>query len=162
MTRLKLYVETSVFGFHYDMSAANRSKRLAVRKLFQQIKDGVFEGYVSGLVIAELGEAPDPYRQRFLRLLGRYGLRSLAYNEDEAARLHQKYLEARVVSTGVTIDALHIAIATVAGADVVVSCNLRHLANELVSRRFLAVNRRQGYGSSLSIRQPEEVVVYED
>lgn len=162
MAKLRLYVETSVFGFYYDQSAANHAKRLAARKLFQQIKDGVFEGYVSGLVIAELEEAPVSYRRRFLRLVSEHGLRSLAYDEAEAARLHQKYLEARVVPAAVTIDALHVAIATVARADVVVSCNLRHLANEMASRRFLAVNRRQGYGSNLSIRQPEEVIVYED
>src|SRR3989337_1157987 len=47
-------------------------------------------------------------------------------------------------------------------AHVVVSCNLRHLANELAVRRFQAVNLRQGYGLSLSIRQPEEVIFYED
>jgi hypothetical protein len=59
-------------------------------------------------------------------------------------------------------DAAHIAIATVAGVDVVVSCNLKHLANELASRRFLAVNILQGYSTSLSIRQLEEVIEYEN
>ena len=71
-------------------------------------------------------------------------------------------MEAKAVPASVTDDAAHIAIATVAGADVVVSCNLKHLVNELATRRFLAVNLREGYGSNLSIRQPEEVIVYED
>jgi len=71
-------------------------------------------------------------------------------------------MEAGVVPQPVADDAAHVAIATVGGMDVVVSCNLRHLANELAVRRFQAVNLRQGYGSSLSIRQPEEVIIYED
>lgn len=76
--------------------------------------------------------------------------------------MQEKYLEARVIPTSVSDDAAHVAIATIAAMDVVVSCNLRHLANELAVRRFLAVNMRLGYSSSLSIRQPEEVIIYED
>lgn len=162
MKKLKLYVETSVFGFYFDTSVANRSKRVAVRKLFQQIKDGLFDGYISGLVRAELTKAPAPYRQRLLRLIDQYQLKAIGYDEDEAAEVHQKYMETEVVPASVADDAAHNAIATVGGMDVVVSGNLKHLANELAARRFLAVNIREGYGSSLSIRQPEEVIIYED
>ena len=97
-----------------------------------------------------------------LRLIDRYGLKAVEYDEDAAAELHDKYLRARVAPGVPDDDAAHIAIATVAGVDVVVSCNLKHLANELASRRFLAVNILQGYSTSLSIRQPEEVIEYED
>jgi len=162
MMKLSLYVETSVFGFYYDVSAKNRQKRMAVRTLFRQIQEGRFQGYVSGLVRAELEKAPDPYRRRLLGLIDRYGLIAVEYDEDEVARLQEKYLEARVIPTSVSDDAAHVAIATIAAMDVVVSCNLRHLANELAVRRFLAVNMRLGYSSSLSIRQPEEVIIYED
>jgi len=162
MRKLKLYIETSVFGFHYDTSIQNQGKRAAVRRLFQQIKDGIFEGYVSGLVNVELQKAPQPYRERFLALIDRYALKRIAYDEDEAGELHQRYLEAKVVPASVADDAAHVAIATIGGVDVIVSCNLKHLVNELAVRRFLAVNLREGYGSNLSIRQPEEVIVYED
>ena len=53
MKKLKLYLETSVFGFYFDTAAPNKQKRIAVRKLLQQIKNGIFEGYISGLVRAE-------------------------------------------------------------------------------------------------------------
>ncbi|OGP30244.1 MAG: hypothetical protein A2038_00160 [Deltaproteobacteria bacterium GWA2_57_13] len=162
MQKLKLYVETSLFGFYFDRSAANRTKMNAVTKLFQQIKEGLFEGYVSGLVRAELQKAPPPYRGRFLRLIDRYSLKAIDYDQEEAGDLHLQYMEAGVVPQPVADDAAHVAIATVGGMDVVVSCNLRHLANELAVRRFQAVNLRQGYGLSLSIRQPEEVIFYED
>ena len=162
MKKLSLYVETSVFGFYYDATARNRQKRIAVRTLLLQIKERRFQGYVSGLVRAELEKTPDPYRRRLLGLIDRYGLITVEYDEDEVARLQEKYLEARVVPGSVSDDAAHVAIATVSAMDVVVSCNLRHLANELAVRRFLAVNMRLGYRSNLSIRQPEEVVIYED
>ena len=60
MKKLKLYLETSVFGFYFDTSAPNRQNRITVRKLLQQIRNGVFEGCVSGLVRAELENAPHP------------------------------------------------------------------------------------------------------
>jgi len=95
-------------------------------------------------------------------LIDRYDLKAVEYDEDAAGELHEQYLRARVAPGAPDDDAAHIAIATVAGVDVVVSCNLKHLANELASRRFLAVNILQGYSTSLSIRQPEEVIRYED
>ena len=162
MKKLKIYVETSVFGFYYDRSASNRAKRVAARKLFQQIEYGYFEGFISGLVRVELDRTPPPFQKRLLRLIDQYRIGSTHYDEEEAGELHQKYMEAKVVPASVADDDAHIAIATVAGVDVVVSCNLRHLANELATRRFLAVNLREGYGSSLLIRQPEEVIIYED
>ena len=162
MKKLKVYVETSVFGFYFDTSIVHRQKRRAVRTLFQQIKDGLFEGCVSGLVRAELLKAPSPYRERFLKLIDQYCLKAIDYDEDEVGELHEKYMDAKVVPASVADDAVHIAIATVGDMDVVVSCNLKHIANELAARRFLAVNLREGYGSNLSIRQPEEVIIYED
>jgi len=154
MKKLRLYLETSVFGFYFDTSAPNRQKRIAVRKLLQQIKNGLFEGYVSGLVRAELERAPQPYRERLLRLIDSYDLKTIEYDENAAGELHEMYLRARVAPGAPDDDAAHVAIATVAGADVVVSCNLKHLANELAARRFLAVNILQGYNTSLSIGNP--------
>ena len=42
-----------------------------------------------------------------------------------------------------------------------VSLNLRHLANELTERKVAAVNLREGY-QVLRIKTPEEVLSYED
>lgn len=46
MKKLKLYLETSVFGFYFDTAVPNQQKRIAVRKRLRQIKKGVFEGQV--------------------------------------------------------------------------------------------------------------------
>jgi len=57
-------------------------------------------------------------------------------------------------------DARHVAYATVGRADVLVSLNLRHLANEWAERNIGAVNLREGY-QLISIRMPEEVLKHE-
>jgi hypothetical protein len=57
-------------------------------------------------------------------------------------------------------DAQHAAYATLARADVLVSLNLQHLANEWAMRRVNGVNLNEGY-PMISIRTPEEVIRYE-
>jgi hypothetical protein len=54
-----------------------------------------------------------------------------------------------------------VAYATVCKADILVSLNLRHLANEWTERKVGAVNLREGY-QVLRVRTPEEVLRYED
>jgi len=51
--------------------------------------------------------------------------------------------------------------ATAGRADILVSLNLRHIANERAERRIGAVNLREGYGV-LRVKTPEEVLAYED
>ena len=57
-------------------------------------------------------------------------------------------------------DMLHIALATVAEADVLVSWNFRHIVRLDRIRLFNAVNLEQGY-KTLTIYSPREVTTYE-
>jgi hypothetical protein len=66
-----------------------------------------------------------------------------------------------IVPRSAAADARHAALAAVAGAEVLVTLNLKHLANELTERRLNAVNTREGY-PQVRIKTPEEVVRYED
>ena len=52
---------------------------------------------------------------------------------------------------------LHVALATVARADVILSWNFRHIVHLDKIRRFNAVNLRQGY-AIMEIRSPREFV----
>ncbi len=54
-------------------------------------------------------------------------------------------------------DALHIALATLAKADVLVSWNFRHMVNWRRIRACNEVNRKNGY-HAIDIRTPEETV----
>ena len=57
-------------------------------------------------------------------------------------------------------DCLHVALATVHRADVLVSWNFRHIVRFDRIRGFNAVNLREGYGT-LDIRSPMEVMIDE-
>lgn len=54
-------------------------------------------------------------------------------------------------------DALHVALATLAKADAIVSWNFKHLVNPIKIRMFNEVNISRGYGT-IVIMSPEEIV----
>jgi hypothetical protein len=76
---------------------------------------------------------------------------------DEVVELHEAYLDTAVVSRRYADDALHVALATVARADVLVSWNFRHLVNPVRVRAFNGVNIAQGYGPII-IMTPSDIV----
>jgi hypothetical protein len=88
-------------------------------------------------------------------------LRLLNVDDSEAERLATAYVRDGVMPGAEIEDARHVAYATVGRADVLVSLNLWHLANEWAVRDIGVVNLREGY-QLLSIRTPEEVLRYED
>jgi hypothetical protein len=154
-----LYLETSVFGFYYDEEPRNALRREAVRTLFDQIDLGVLHAAVSLLTVEELAGAREPVRAGLLGLVER--LQRLVVDPDETDRLTEYYMAEGIVPRSAAADARHAAIAAVAGAEVLVTLNLKHLANELTERRLNAVNTREGY-PPVRIKTPEEVVRYED
>ena len=77
---------------------------------------------------------------------------------DASAALAEAYLSAGVIPAKKRADALHVAIATVAGLEIVVSWNHRHLANERKRALFNAVNRLAGYDRPLLIHTPFEAM----
>jgi len=154
-----LYLETSIFGFRFDQEPRNVLRREAVAALFEQVRLGILDAATSPVTFEELDRTPEPLKSKLLALLD--GVRRLTADNDEVERLALAYLNERVIPERYAEDAEHVAYATVCKADVLVSLNLRHLANEWAERRVCAVNLREGY-QALSIRTPEEVLEYED
>ena len=72
-------------------------------------------------------------------------------------QLAEKYMEQKIVSENYYSDALHIAVATVIGVDVLVSWNFKHIVNLDKIKLFNSVNLREGY-NILEIRTPREVI----
>ena len=148
MKVLRIYIENSVIGGYFDEEFKEHT-----RKLFDEFKNGKYKPIISSHVIAELENgAPEKVKEN---------LKTLDYNElevnDEMIKLAEKYLEQKIVSEKYYSDALHIAVATVIGVDVLVSWNFKHIVNLDKIKLFNSVNLREGY-SILEIRTPREVV----
>jgi hypothetical protein len=154
-----LYLETSVFGFHFDEEPRNALRREAVVALFDQISLGTFEAFTSPITFIELDRTRGPRHTELLALLRE--VENVVQDREELDALSEAYLTAGVIPAAYAEDALHVASATIGRADVLVSLNLRHLANEWAERRVNSVNLQRGY-QQIRIRTPEEVLRYED
>lgn len=162
MRRLRLYLETSLFGFCFDDEERNIEKKESVMKLFEQIKDEKVDGYVSALVIKELAQSPPSLNHKFLDLIRETGIKAFEIDEGEVQSLSEKYVAEGVIPARYANDSVHAANATVGEFDILVTLNCVHLANEFKIRKIKVINYREGYTKELSIRTPMEVISYED
>ena len=146
----RAYVDTSVFGGTEDEEFAEASKQF-----FHQVRRGAFVVLVSAQTTDELDEAPENVR-RVLYELPPEQIEPIALNEEVRA-LADEYVRAGVLGFASADDATHVAAATVAGADLIVSWNFRHIVNYNRIRGFNAVNVRMGY-RAITILSPREVI----
>ncbi|MCZ7670946.1 MAG: hypothetical protein M5U34_29275 [Chloroflexi bacterium] len=96
---------------------------------------------------------------KFMQNLQRLGAEILQVSE-KALELAEVYQERAILTPKYYDDGLHIAMATVAEVDVLVSWNFRHIVHLHKIRMFNAVNAELGY-RSLEIYSPREVSNYE-
>lgn len=78
---------------------------------------------------------------------------------EEAVQLSEAYVERNILTQKYSDDALHIALASIAEVDVLVSWNFKHIVHYDKIRLFTAVNIECGY-KLLHIYSPREVTNY--
>ena len=93
-----------------------------------------------------------------IRLTARQKLLEAEYIEldEKMSELAGIYVKEGALTKKSIDDARHVAIATIAGADAIVSWNFKHMVR---IRRYDAINLRQGYGT-IRIHTPVEIVEY--
>ncbi|MFW5857351.1 MAG: hypothetical protein ACOCX4_05680 [Planctomycetota bacterium] len=162
MRPLNLYIETSVFGFLWDDTERNASKREATETLFQQVEEGKLNGFVSEITGAELARIPDKdLREAFLERFTSLSPLSPPKQED-LERAANLLIAARIVPEGWTEDALHLATVLLSPMlDALVTWNYKHLANEGAKRLVRSLALREGYHEAFDIVTPPEAILYE-
>lgn len=123
--------------------------------LFALAKAGSIQLVVSDLLLSELAGAPESVRRHIQTIAPPRVLKVVT--DTGSMALSQCYLAAGVVGGTSSNDALHVALATVAGADVVASWNFKHIVHLDKVRGFNAVNLVEGY-PPIDIRSPLELV----
>lgn len=150
MKRLRIYLDTSVVGGCLDAEFQKESS-----EIMAMARRGEITLLISSLLEDELEKAPVEIND-LLGSLPVECLERVAISE-ESSRLRNRYMEAEILGKGRADDALHVALATVSHADLLVSWNFRHIVHFDKIRQFNAVNLAEGY-SSVEIRSPKEVV----
>lgn len=151
---LRVYVDTSVIGGCLD-----EEFRAASIRLIERSRTGDALLVISDITLAELAGAPPKVRS-VLEDLPK-GRLEFVQQDEESEALGEEYIRQRVVSRGMLADAQHIAVATIAKVDVLVSWNFKHIVNLDRIHGFNAVNLRSGY-PMLEIRSPLEVWNYDN
>ena len=113
---------------------------------------------LSDVTAAEIEPAPAKVRNLHQALVSLPA--EIVNVSDEALALTKSYSMHGVLGSRFYNDMLHIALATVAEVDVLVSWNFKHIVRLDKIRLFNAVNLAQGY-KSLSIYSPREVMSHD-
>jgi hypothetical protein len=149
MKTLRIDVDTSVLGGCFDEEFALWSNALV-----RDFREGRFIPLLSDLLAAEVARAPQSVREVHADVVA-CSAEQLTVST-EALDLLAAYEAHSVLGPKYRADMLHIALATVADADVLVSWNFKHIVRFDKIRLFNAVNLEQGY-KSLAIHSPREV-----
>ncbi|MEB2344135.1 MAG: PIN domain-containing protein [Deltaproteobacteria bacterium] len=152
MRSFRVYVDTSVLGGCFDPEFAEWSL-----SLIQDFRLGRLAPVLSEVIAAEVEPAPSAVRELHEELLLLPA--EVVRVTSEALSLVTAYQQRGVLSPRYRNDMLHIALATIARVDVLVSWNFRHIVRLDKIRAFNAVNAERGLGD-LSIYSPREVTFY--
>ena len=150
VVRPRIYVDTSVIGGCEDNEFRDDSRRL-----FEEFKTGRATLVLSDLTVDELADAPSRVREVLDLVPERH--RDLLQQTDESDSLAQAYIEAGAIGSSSRADAVHVALATLCGADLLVSWNFKHMVNWQRIKSYNQVNVDLGH-NPIDIRTPKEVV----
>jgi predicted nucleic acid-binding protein len=150
----RIYIDTSVFGGHFDVEFAEHTI-----PLFERLKSAEFILLFSTVTQDELENAPEKVRN----LVQSIKTENTEFIEitDEAVELATEYIAEKVVGQTSYADCLHIALATINRADFLISWNFKHIVNVQRIRGYNSINIKNGY-KQLEIRSPREFTKYED
>ena len=142
MRKLKVYLDTSVIS-HLDAPDVPE-KQEDTRKLWEQMLREKYLAAISDVTIDEIDRCPEPKRTFMLERLAQLQYEELP-KSDEAAMLSRLYFEEGGLPPKSRDDAMHIAIATAAGCDVILSWNFKHIVNLRAITAVESINIRQHY-----------------
>ncbi|HET6763920.1 MAG TPA: hypothetical protein VFH27_09610 [Longimicrobiaceae bacterium] len=149
----RVYLDTSTIGGCFDDEFA-----LWSQALMEDFSGGVFLPVVSDLLAAEIRSAPSAVQELYLAI--RKGAHEFVETTLEVEELQSAYASRGILGARWHANMMHVALASVAGADVLASWNFKHIVRFDKIRQFNAVNLELGY-RQIAIHSPREVSSYE-
>ena len=151
MKKLKIYIDTSVINHLLADEVPERMKK--TNKFWEYLREGEYKGYISELVVAEIVSCPEPKKSKLEYILYNTVLFKLEIT-DEVVDLAEKYINEGLFPQKYRDDAVHVALATVYGCNVLVSWNFKHMVKLKTIFGVNGINKMLGY-ASLEIVTPE-------
>lgn len=149
--KLKIYIDATIPNYVFNDHTPDKQK--AAKRLFEQIKEGRFDTFISKVVIDEIAEAPLSKQREMAGLIK--GIAVLEITE-ECKEIAEEYIKKKAIPKENREDALHIAVASFYGLDALVSYNFEHIVRLKTIREVAATNIILGY-KIIDLIIPEEV-----
>ena len=149
-----IYLETTIFNFPFADDAPQY--QADTLRLFAEIRAGKFKPFTSKYVTRELENTKDAEKRKKMEaLIVDYGITVIPAST-EVESLADVYVAAGIIPKGYATDALHIAAATIAGLDYIISLNFKHIVKHKTIIETEYINIREGY-KRVFIHAPAEV-----
>jgi predicted nucleic acid-binding protein len=154
-----IYLETTIFNFPFTGDAPQY--RADTLQLFKEIKAGKYRPFTSEYVLDELEDTKDAEKLKEMKALITDNKIVVLPGNEETMKLADLYIAAGVIPEKYSTDALHIASATVASLDFIVSLNFRHIVKHKTIIETELINAREGF-KRVFIHTPAEVINNEE
>lgn len=158
MRKLKVYLDTSVVSYLYQVDAPEKMQNtLDLWKLF---KNKVCEVYISDIVIREISGCNEEKLKILLDYLDQIDYNIIETDED-TVELAGKFIDFGILKQKSFDDCQHIAAAILAGCDIITSWNFKHIVNVKTVRGVKVITTLEGY-KDLLIYPPSVLIESED
>lgn len=146
MRKLKLYLDTSVISYLGATDAPEKTRDTFL--LWEDIKDGKYEVFLSDVTLAELDQCKEEQRRKLLAYL-----EQIEYNKIVAdarvRKIADRFVELGILRPKSYDDCQHIAAAIIGGCDIIVSWNFKHIVNYKTIQGAKAVAALEGVADVL-------------
>jgi predicted nucleic acid-binding protein len=151
MKKLKIYLDTSVIShlLHDDV----HEKQEYTRKLWERIKNGEYDVYISSVTIYEIEQCKEERRTKLINFINEINTTVIDL-EDEQRELAEKIIELGILTRKSLDDCYHIACALTSNCDIIVSWNIKHLVNYRTINGVRGISQIKGY-NPIGIYTPE-------
>jgi predicted nucleic acid-binding protein len=157
--KIKVYLDTSVISYLDQQDAPEQMKE--TREVWERIKAGQYEVFISDVVLRELGDCKEEAKRNLL--IGH--LAEIKYNliavDDDIVKLAEKIVTNGVLKQKNIDDCQHIAAAILSNCDIIVSWNFKHIVNVKTIRGIKVITTVEGY-KDLLIYQPTALLNEEE
>ena len=146
MKKLKVYLDTSVIG--YLVNNNTPEKTTDTFKLWEEIKKGKYDIFISEIFLTEVSESPNEIKEKLLN-----HLREIKYTliniDNQIENVAEKFIELKILNPKSYDDCQHIACAIISNCDVIVSWNFKHIVNHKTIKGVKAIAALEGYNDIL-------------
>ena len=140
--KLKVYLDTSVISYLEQDDAPE--KMADTRAVWEALKRGDYDIFVSQVVLKELNDCKDPRKKElFFKHLREINFSVVEITEGTIA-LAEKFIDFGILKQKSLDDCQHIAAAILNDCDIIISWNFKHIVNVRTIRGIKIITTMQG------------------